>query len=147
MVHRYRGGRVAAAGPIEGLGDTIASAVRDYIEAMERYEIEKGIEAVWSVIRRANRLVEEKAPWNLAKDPGRAAELDALLATLVTALQHTALLLYPVMPAKAREVWATLRLTPSIEKVRLPAAGALLPAHASGEPLGPSKPLFPRIER
>ncbi|HEY2923334.1 MAG TPA: methionine--tRNA ligase [Candidatus Eisenbacteria bacterium] len=147
MVHRYREGRVAAAPPIEGLGDVIVSAIRDYTGAMERYEIEKGIEAAWSVIRRANRLVEEKAPWNLAKDPARSAELDALLSTLVAALQHAALLLYPVMPAKAREVWETLRLKPAIPDVRLPAPGALLPFAAASEAIGASKPLFPRIER
>ena len=147
MIHRYREGRVAKAAPIEGLGDLIAGAIRDYTKAMESYEIEKGIEAAWSIIRRANRLVEEKAPWNLAKDPARAAELDALLTTLVVALQHTALLLHPIMPAKAREVWETLRLTPSMEKVRLPVAGALLPSPETSEAIGASKPLFPRIER
>jgi methionyl-tRNA synthetase len=149
MIHRYREGRVGAPSgdafrDMEGL---IADALRDYSAAMERYEIDKGIEAAWSIIRRGNRLVEEKAPWNLAKDPARAADLDALLATLVVALQHTALLLYPVMPAKAREVWETLRLSPSIDAVRLPKAGSLLPSPSSPEPLGASKPLFPRIER
>ena len=147
MVHRYREGRVAASAPIEALGDVIRSAIREYAAAMERYEIEKGIDAAWSIIRRANRLVEEKAPWNLAKDPARASELDALLSTLVVALQHAALLLYPVMPAKAQEVWETLRLTPAIEKVRLPAADALLPSPGGAEAIGASKPLFPRIER
>jgi methionyl-tRNA synthetase len=147
MIHRYRAGKVAAVAPIEGLGDVIADALRDYAAALERYEIDKGIEAAWSVIRRANRLVEEKAPWNLAKDLARGAELDALLTTLVVALQHTALMLYPVMPAKAREVWETLRLRPAMEAVRLPQAGALLPCPASAESIGASKPLFPRIER
>jgi methionyl-tRNA synthetase len=152
MIHRYREGRVAPAGgpiPIEGLGDVITSALRDYGAAMERFEIDKGIEAAWSIIRRANRLVEEKAPWNLAKDPSRAAELDALLGSLVVALQHAALLLYPVMPSKAGEVWETLKLAPSIVKVRLPERGALLPAPvpADGGAIGASKPLFPRIER
>jgi len=149
MIHRYREGRVGVASG-EGFREmegVISEALRGYGVAMERYEIDKGIEAAWTIIRRGNRLVEEKAPWNLAKDPARAAELDALLATLVVALQHTALLLYPVMPAKAREVWETLRLTPAIEAVRLPKPGSLLPPPASPEPLGASKPLFPRIER
>jgi len=147
MIHRYREGRVAKAAPIAGMDGVIQGALRDYAAAMESYEIDKGIEAAWTIVRRANRLVEEKAPWNLAKDPARAGELDALLATLAVALQHLALLLYPVMPMKAREVWETLRLTPAIEKARLPAAGALLPSPASPEPIGQSKPLFPRIER
>src|SRR5258705_13524231 len=107
-----KGGR-SGCEPIEGLGMLLDEALRGYAAAMERYEIDKGIEAAWTVIRRANRLVEEKAPWNLAKDPARAGELDQLLATLVVALQHVALLLFPVMPAKAGEVWETLRLTPA----------------------------------
>ena len=147
MIHRYREGKAPSSAPIEGLEEVITSALRDYVAAMERYEIDKGIEAAWTVIRRANRLVEEKAPWNLAKDPARGAELDQLLATLVVVLQHAALMLHPVMPAKAGEVWETLRLTPGIEKARLPRAGALLPSPAQAEPIGASKPLFPRIER
>jgi methionyl-tRNA synthetase len=147
MVHRYREGRVAGGGPIEDVGDLIATALADYRTAMDRYELDGGIEAAWTLIRRANRLVEEKAPWNLAKDPARAGELDALLATLARVLQHTALLLSPVMPGRARIVWETLRARPALEAARLPAAGALLEPLPTGEPLGPSQPLFPRIER
>ncbi len=147
MVHRYRGGKVAATAPIGGLGELIVGAIREYRGAMDRYEIEKGIEAAWSIIRRSNRLVEEKAPWTLAKDPARAQELDALLSTLLVALQHTALLLYPIMPAKARMVWEALRIEPPLGESRLPAPGTLLDGRSSGEALGPSEPLFPRIER
>jgi len=126
---------------------TIADALKSYRSAMERYEIDKAIEAAWTVIRRANRLVEEKAPWNLAKDPARAKDLDQLLATLAAALQHTALMLFPIMPVKAREVWDTLRGSPDIEKARLADAKPLLPELPTKEPIGASKPLFPRIER
>ena len=70
-----------------------------------------------------------------------------MLATLVRALQHTALLLHPIMPGKARFVWETLRLEPAIEEALLPAEGTLLPAPPRGGSLGPSEPLFPRIER
>jgi methionyl-tRNA synthetase len=125
----------------------IAGAIRSYRAAVERYELEGGIEATWAIIRRANRLVEERAPWNLAKDPARAADLDRLLGSLAVALQHTALLLYPIMPAKARLVWETLRLKPALEEARFPADGALLPAPPTGIVLGESQPLFPRIEK
>ena len=146
MAHRYRGGMVPATAPGDGLGDLIAAALRDYKRAMENYEIEHGIEAAWTIIHRANQLVEERAPWNLAKDPARAGELDAFLASLVVALEHTALLLHPIMPTKAGEVWDTLRARPALDQVRLPPEGSLLPRSRSGEALGPSKPLFPRIE-
>jgi methionyl-tRNA synthetase len=146
MAHRYRSGLVPAAAPGDGLGDLIVAALRDYTRAMENYEIERGIEAVWTIIRRANRLVEERAPWNLAKDPAKAGELDAFLATLIVALEHTALLLHPIMPTKAAEVWDTLRAKPALDQARLPAEGSLLPLSRSAEALGPSRPLFPRIE-
>jgi methionyl-tRNA synthetase len=147
MIHRYRGGKLADAAPTDGVGELIPAAVRSYRAAMEGYQIEGGLEAVWSLIRRANRLVEERAPWNLAKDPARAGDLDALLATLARVLAHAALLLYPIMPSKAKLVWETLHLEPAIDAVRLPADGALLPPPPAGVPLGPSTPLFPRIER
>jgi len=150
MVHRYRGGKLAegAVGAAEGdLKSVIAGAIQEYRAAVDRYELEGGIEAAWGIIRRANRLVEERAPWNLAKDPARAADLDRLLGSLAVALQHTALLLYPIMPAKARVVWETLRLTPALEQARFPADGALLPPPPTGTVLGESQPLFPRIER
>ncbi len=97
--------------------------------------------------RRANQMVEEGAPWKLAKDPEKAAELDALLGHLAVALQHTAFLLFPIKPSKARLVWETLRLSPAIETARFPADGALLPPPPSGVALGESQPLFPRIEK
>jgi methionyl-tRNA synthetase len=147
MVHRYREGKLASAPSLDGVEDLIAQAVRDYRSAMDGYQIEGGIEAAWSLIRRANRMVEEGAPWNLAKDPSRARDLDALLGALVLLLAHTALLLYPIMPAKAKLVWETLRLTPAIDAARLPADGARLAAPPAGISLGPSTPLFPRIER
>jgi methionyl-tRNA synthetase len=147
MIHRYRDGKLKEAPPGDGVEELIATGLRSYRSAMDGYQIEGGIEAAWGLIRRANRMVEEGAPWNLAKDPSRARDLDALLATLALLLAHTALLLYPIMPAKAKLVWETLRLVPAIDAARLPADGARLHAPPAGVALGPSMPLFPRIER
>jgi methionyl-tRNA synthetase len=146
MIHRYREGKLASASAGAALGGLVREALRDYREGMEAYAVEAGIEAAWTIIRRANQMVEEGAPWKLAKDPAKAAELDALLGELAVALQHTALLLFPIMPSKARQVWETLRLTPAIEAARFPADGAVLPPPPTGTLLGPSQPLFPRIE-
>ena len=147
MIHRYRGGSISKASAADGLEAVIVDAIREYQASFERYELEGGIEAAWTIVRRANRLVEERAPWNLAKDPARAGELDTLLGALAVALQHTALLLYPVMPTKSSLIWETLRLTPSLDQIRFPAPGSLLTPPPTATPLGESQPLFPRIER
>jgi methionyl-tRNA synthetase len=147
MIHRYRGGKLGSSAAGDGLGQVIADAIRDYRARLDRFELEGGIEAAWTIIRRANRLVEERSPWNLAKDPARAADLDGILGTLAVALQHTALLLFPIMPAKAAVVWETLRLSPALDRARFPEGGALLAPPPTGVELGPSQPLFPRIEQ
>jgi len=147
MIHRYRGGVLSQAAPQDGLDTLITQAFREYRASFDAFAIEGGIEAAWTIVRRANRLVEERAPWNLAKDPARSEELDRLLGALAVALQHTAFLLFPIMPSKARLVWETLRLSPALEAVRFPADGALLPPPPTGVTLGASQPLFPRIER
>jgi methionyl-tRNA synthetase len=147
MVHRYRSGVLARNEPGDGLSEVIGEAIRSYRAAFDSYAIEGGIEAAWTIVRRANRLVEERAPWNLAKDPAKADDLDRLLGTLAVALQHTAFLLFPIMPAKARLVWETLRITPPLEQARFPKPGELLPPPPVGISLGASQPLFPRIER
>ncbi len=147
MIHRYRAGLLAKPEAGAELGVLLKKALADYREAMERYAVDEGIEAAWTIIRRANQMVEEGAPWKLAKDPAKAEELDALLGQLAVALQHTAFLLFPIMPSKARLVWETLRLTPAIEAARFPAGGALLPPPPSRVALGESQPLFPRIEK
>ncbi|HEU4724992.1 MAG TPA: methionine--tRNA ligase [Candidatus Eisenbacteria bacterium] len=147
MIHRYRAGLLTEPKAGGELGALLKKSLADYREAMERYALDEGIEAAWTIIRRANQMVEEGAPWKLAKDPSKAAELDALLGELAVALQHTAFLLFPIMPAKARLVWETLRLSPAIEAARFPADGALLPPPPTGVALGESQPLFPRIEK
>jgi methionyl-tRNA synthetase len=147
MVHRYRGGVLARTEAGDGLAELIGAAIREYRSGFDDFAIERGIEAAWTIVRRANRLVEERAPWNLAKDPARAEELDQLLGTLAVALQHTAFLLFPIMPAKAQLVWETLGLSPRLDQARFPAEGRLLPPPTPGVTLGASQPLFPRIER
>ena len=56
-------------------------------ELMDRAEVTQALEEIWRRVRRLNRYVEEHAPWALAKDESRAAELDRVLATLVEGLR------------------------------------------------------------
>ena len=52
---------------------------------IDRAELTGALEVIWQRVRRLNRYVEERAPWQLAKDDARAEELDRVLATLVPA--------------------------------------------------------------
>jgi methionyl-tRNA synthetase len=97
---------------------------------------------VWRVVQRLNRLVEQRAPWALAKDPARAAELDQTLFTLAEGLRAAAILLWPVIPGSSERILAALGQDPAGLALSAAAWGAGAPAAE----VVPSGPLFPRVE-
>ena len=96
------------------------------------------IEAAWELVTRANALVEQKAPWKLAKDPGQSELLDAVLYTLAETVRLLALLISPVVPASSERILEQLKT----EHIRILQWGGLPSEHQIGKP----SPIFPRIE-
>ncbi|MGH7537895.1 MAG: methionine--tRNA ligase, partial [Gemmatimonadales bacterium] len=106
MVQRYRAGTVPRdpsgyATPLEADARGILAA---YARAMDALAVERGAAELIALATRANRYVEETAPWKLAK-AAREAELDTVLANLVRTVGRLAVLALPFMPAKARLLW------------------------------------------
>lgn len=107
MVAKYRDGVVPAGEPTE-LDRKAEEVVARYRDRMERRLLHEGAAAALALVAEANAFVGDRAPWKLAKDPERAAELDAALASLVRALAVAATLLSPFMPNKMAELWERL---------------------------------------
>ena len=63
---------------------------------MDRAEPTQALEQIWQRVRRLNRYVEERAPWQLARDPANAEQLDRVLASLVEGLRTVNVLLRAV---------------------------------------------------
>jgi methionyl-tRNA synthetase len=124
MIVRYRDGVVPAVAADPDLAAEFASLPGEVASLMDRAEVTQALEAIWQRVRRLNRYVEERAPWQLAKDPAAAADLDQTLATLAAHLRAVTVLLEPYMP----ESTATL----------LAAVGG------PGESVTPLEPLFPK---
>ena len=101
-----------------------------------------------SFVREVNNYVTEQEPWQLAKDPANAGNLDRVLYATADSLRAVAVLLNPVMPKASAVLWTSLgaeaTLGPLSEQ-RVQDAGrwGQLPA---GAPVTKSEPLFPRIE-
>ena len=122
MVGRYRDGAVptdttAFATPLEQAGVTALAAYRT---AMDAYDLQGGAAQVIELATRANRYVEETTPWALAKDPGRAAELDTVLANLVRTVTRLAGLAAPFLPEKAAAIWRLLGTDKPFERLTWP---------------------------
>jgi methionyl-tRNA synthetase len=91
-------------------------------------------------VRRLNRYVEERAPWQLAKDENKAGELDVALRSLAEGLRVVAVLLHAYMPASTEKTLGALGQTgTSLDSARFGAA----PGGASVQAL---EPLFPKTQ-
>jgi methionyl-tRNA synthetase len=149
MVARYLGGRAPELPPeaLDGeLGRLFGDVLSEYTARMESYDIHVAAQEIWKLIRRANRYIEEKTPWALAKDAGRIEELRAVMATLLEVIRVTAVMLVPVIPSKAATIWDNLRLEGGPSGVPLGELRWGEPPARRGDPIASPPPLFPRIE-
>ncbi len=136
--------RPELAGDLPGLAREVT---RRYAAHFERLELTQALAAAWEIVGRANQYLVETAPWNLAKEGGRADELASVLYASAEVLRILGLLIAPVMPGAAARLWSQLgldELLPLAEQ-RFPEAAAwgLLPA---GTLTNKGDALFPRLE-
>ncbi len=142
MVQRYRDGVVpndsgARDTPLESAArETIAA----YTRAMDAHELQDGAALIIELASRANRYVEETAPWKLAKAK-RDAELDVVLASLVRTVARLAVLSAPFIPQKAETIWISLGAARALRDVRL---AGLADLSTGGQRVSNPPPLFPK---
>ena len=143
MIARYRDGRLAAERPPgpSPVADAMTGLADDVAERLDAYDITGGLERIWELVRALNRHVEASAPWGLAKDPGRAAELDAVLYDLADGLRAVAVALAAYVPTTSARILEALGQPSSIGWGEV-AYGRV--QEATG--IEPASPLFPRIE-
>jgi methionyl-tRNA synthetase len=108
MIARYRDGTVPTAEVDPALAADFDGLAERVVERMDRVELTPALDDIWQRVRRLNRYVEEQAPWQLAKDPERAADLDRVLSTLAEGLRVVTVLLAAWMPGTAEKLLGAL---------------------------------------
>jgi methionyl-tRNA synthetase len=106
MVERYRDGVVPAVDRDPRLDQEFEGLPGDVAALMDRAEPTEALDRIWRRVRRLNQYIEERAPWQLARDPADAAKLDETLASVVEGLRTINTLIEPYMPettAKLRD--------------------------------------------
>ncbi|MBQ8975265.1 MAG: class I tRNA ligase family protein, partial [Oscillospiraceae bacterium] len=73
-------------------------------EQMEKFAFQNALVEVFKLSSRANKYIDETAPWALAKDEGKKARLATVLYNLLESIRLCAVLLKPFMPASAEEI-------------------------------------------
>ncbi len=87
---------------------TAIASVGDYREAMEGFRIADAVEAILTLLRRANKFIDETQPWVLARDEASRERLGTVLYDLTEAIRWAAVMLEPIIPASAEEIYSEL---------------------------------------
>lgn len=145
MLLRYRDGRIpfatrtAADSALVDQGVTLARRVSPMVDEMR---LHVALEQIIHFVQSLNRYVDERRPWELARDPARQDDLDTVLRDLAEGLRIVSALLMPAMPGKMAELRASLGLEPATS---LPGSGWY--GIESGARIAAEAPvLFPKLE-
>ena len=149
MVKKYQDGVIVAPEGRSEIDESLISdameAVKSFEDGMEKMEISNVIKAVWGFISRANKYIDETAPWALAKDETKKQELANVMYNLTESLRIISALVSPFIPATAEKVWKQLNIEGEFANVRLSDIKAWGGTPA-GMTVGTPEQLFPRIE-
>jgi methionyl-tRNA synthetase len=160
MIHRYCEGRIPpGAIPDEsrlaakraGVEDEMAmshfvSHARDeFLRDFEDFAFSRALEDAWGIVARADKMISDAKPWDLAKDPKQRETLNAVLYRAAESLRWLSVLLYPVMPNTTVEISKQLGVTEDVGKLdpRELTWGGL----TAGQTIGEVQPIFPRIDK
>ena len=101
MIEKYCGGIVPAATTEDEFDQdlkAVATGAAAKVEAqMDKFAFNMALEEIWVLVRRANKYIDEKMPWVLAKDEAKKAELDTCMHNLAEAIRIISILIYPFM--------------------------------------------------
>ena len=143
MIEKHAGGQVPTGQLDRPFAEGISTTQTSVRAVMSSWKPSLALNSLWELINRANRSVEEAAPWTLAKE-GKRAELEQFLYQMAESLRVIALFLWPFLPTTAQSIWQQLGFDTALEKQRLP--DALQHPIPSGQAVRKGKPLFPRLE-
>jgi methionyl-tRNA synthetase len=143
MLRRYRDGNVPQVAPDPAITREFDGLAEQISALFDRAETSQALELIWQRVRRLNRYVEERQPWQLAKDESQSDELDQTLTTLYEGVRVISVLLHPYIPASVESLLASLGAPDtSYASADLSATGPL----AGGVDLAQLEPLFPKLQ-
>ncbi len=118
MIEKYCGGVIPKAETEDEIDrelKSLAVSVAPEVEKdMDRFAFNSALENIWVLVRRANKYIDEKTPWILAKDESRKAELDTCMHNLAESLRIISILIYPYMHTTTEKIREQLGITGEI---------------------------------
>jgi methionyl-tRNA synthetase len=161
MIGRYCDGRVPASeideeqrlqakragveADAQGLASVLELARGQFVRLFDEHAFSRALEAAWTIIARADKMISDAKPWELAKDEAQRQTLGAVLYRAAESLRWLAVMLYPFMPDSALSIWQQLGQASALaatDPAQLTWGGL-----AAGQRIGEVAPIFPRIDK
>ena len=112
MCEKYFGGTVHKAAGTEAIDTELETMVNELLGKvtadMDNLTIPQALMEIFAVIQRANKYIDETAPWVLAKDEANRARLASVMYNLLEAIRICTILLTPFIPASCEKIFARL---------------------------------------
>ena len=147
MVDKYFGGTLPAERRSDPADDELiamASGLRDrYEKLMDAFGTQDALAEVFRVISRANKYIDETAPWALARDEANRPRLASVLYNLLETLRITCTLLTPFIPDSAARALVQIGASDDGASWDNAAVWGVLPAQTA---VKRGETLFPRID-
>ena len=124
--------------------DLIATAAEAVVESsarLDKMEFSHALEAIWKLVRRANKYIDETEPWVLAKDEDKELVLANVLANLLESLRVVAVLITPFMPNTSETILRTLGADTDVSLEK-----AEFAVFTTDKEITQPEPLFPRLD-
>ncbi|HHW99141.1 MAG TPA: methionine--tRNA ligase [Firmicutes bacterium] len=147
MIEKYFGGQTPAPEAATDFDQSLlalAAETKGQVEqAMDNLRPQVALEAIWQLVKRANKYIDETMPWVLAKEDSKRPQLATVLYNLADVLRLTAVLLQPFMPRTPQRIWKQLGLEANQEAQWEQAVPGGL---AAGKQVKKGEPIFPRLD-
>ena len=165
MVEKYFGGTAPEVSQDDGddvqkkRSSDLAEEVRDLLPwvhsriCSHELLLKEALDEIMNVVGKANKYIEESAPWTYAKENNTGA-IKLIIADLLNVLRDVTIAIAPFMPSAAGKMWEQLGLGSNIEEhidekdlvseSRVPSEWRRFPA---GTKVKKGEPLFPRIQK
>ena len=147
MAEKYFGGTLPADREADALDDELigmAKAAREKYEVqMDKLQLHVALEEVFKLIQRANKYIDETAPWVLAKDEAKKPRLATVLYNLLETLRIALVMLTPFIPESCEKAFNQIGACEKCSTWESAAEFGVLPATVS---VHKGDTLFPRID-
>ncbi len=147
MVEKYFGGTLIKEREADSVDDELVAMIKGtrerYQKQMDAFQLHLALEEVFKLIQRANKYIDETAPWVLAKDEAKKPRLASVMYNLLEALRVALIMLTPFMPDSCVKAFAQIGACDCCTTWDKAGEYGVLPADVT---VHKGETLFPRVD-